>query len=52
MKVGLFLGMCHIFLISRGLQKNSLLSLPVIYRHHRGRELGKNTQKSECNGSM
>ena len=25
MKVGLFLGMCHIFLISRGLQKNSLL---------------------------
>ena len=27
MKVGLFLGMCHIFLISRGLQKNSLLSV-------------------------
>ena len=27
MKVGLFLGMCHIFLISRGLQKNSLLNL-------------------------
>ena len=26
MKVGLFLGMCHIFLISRGLQKNSLLN--------------------------
>ena len=25
MKVGLFLGMCHIFLISRGLQKHSLL---------------------------
>ena len=30
MKVELFLGMCHIFLISRGLQKNSLLS-PSIY---------------------
>ena len=27
MKVGLFLGMYHIFLISRGLQKNSLLKL-------------------------
>ena len=26
MKVGLFLSMCHIFLISRGLQKNSLLT--------------------------
>ena len=26
MKAGLFPGMCHIFLISRGLQKNSLLT--------------------------
>ena len=35
MKVGLFRGMCHSFLISRGLQKNSLLSINTfIFKFH------------------
>ena len=48
MKVGLFLVMCHIFLISRGLQKNSLLInyLPGVFCEEKLSRVASSSKKT------